>query len=157
MTRRIAALFTVAAFALLSFGFAQVATVELLGVGPTSPSSPSFTAWSSDGSVGEVTVQVQALDGSGAPVAGAHVTWRVQNSTPEIVWVVDMSGPGLGASSKPVADSADRTLHGGTTDADGMAYIVLDSMNAADARVHVEIDGVEGAAYSGGPMRIVWF
>lgn len=150
-------LVAVAALAVLSTAFAQVATVNILGVDPTSPSSDGYAAWSADGSVGEVTVRVEALDADGDPVPGARVTWRVENATPEIVWVVDMSGPGLGGSSKPVADTADRTLDGGTTGADGGAYVVLDAMHAADARVHVEIDGVAGESYSGGGLRIVWF
>lgn len=150
-------LVAIAALAVLSTAFAQVATVNILGVDPTSPSSDGYAAWSADRSVGEVTVRVEALDAAGDPVEGARVTWRIENSTPEIVWVVEMSGPGLGAASKPVADTAARTLDGGGTDADGETYIVLDAMHAADARVHVEIDGVAGEAYSGGALRIVWF
>lgn len=150
-------LVAIAVLAALSTAVAQVATVNILGVDPTSPSSDGFAAWSADGSVGEVTVRVEALDAAGDPVQGAQVSWRVENSTPEFVWVVEMSGPALGMASKPVADTAARTLDGGRTGDDGGAYIVLDAMRAADARVHVEIDGVAGEAYSGGALRIVWF
>lgn len=150
-------LVAVAALAVLSTAFAQVATVNILGVDATSPTSDSFAAWIADGSVGEVTVRAQALDAAGDPVEGARVTWRIENSTPQIVWVVQTSGGEFGPGSKPVSDTAARTIRGGRTNADGEATIVLDAMDAADADVHVEIDGVPGDAYRGGALRIVWF
>lgn len=150
----------VVAITLLALGataLAQVDTVNILSVDVTSPTSEGAAAWRADGSVGEVTVRAQAVDADGAPVEGASVVWTVENSTPEIVWVVASSGPALNVSSKPVSDTATRTIDGGTTGADGITTLTLDSMDSGDANVYVEIDGVAGDAYRGGELRIVWF
>jgi hypothetical protein len=148
------------AIVLLALGataFAQVETVNILSVDVTSPTSDGMSAWRADDSVGEVTVRAQAVDADGNPVEGAEVAWTVENSTPQIVWVVASSGPALSMASKPVSDTAMLTLDGGTTNADGIATLTLDSADAADANVYVEIDGVAGDAYRGGELRIVWF
>ena len=148
------------AIVLLALGataLAQVETVSILSVDVTSPTSDGMAAWRADGSVGEVTVRAQAVDADGNPVEGAAVVWTVENSTPQIAWVVASSGPALDASSKPVSDTTTLAIDGGTTNADGIATLTLDSSDAGDVNVYVEIDGVAGDAYRGGELRIVWF
>lgn len=148
------------AITLLALGataLAQVETVSILSVDVTSPTSDGVSAWRADDSVGEVTVRAQAVDADGNPVAGAEVVWTVENSTPQIAWIVASSGPALDASSKPVSDTTTLTLDGGTTNADGITTLTLDSDDAGDVNVYVEIDGVAGDAYRGGELRIVWF
>lgn len=148
------------AIALLALGataLAQVETVSILSVDVTSPTSDDVSAWRADDSVGEVTVRAQAVDADGNPVEGAEVAWTVENSTPQIAWVVASSGSALDVSSKPVSDTTTLTLDGGTTNADGIATLTLDSGDAGDVNVYVEIDGVAGDAYRGGALRIVWF
>ena len=42
-------------------------------------------------------------------------------------------------------------------DADGKAYLVVDSPTPGDARVFVTVGGVDGKTYRGRDMRVVWF
>lgn len=143
--------------ALLACGavLAQVATAEFLGVDPTAPHSRGVAAWSHDGSVGEVVLTIEARDADGNPVAGAAVAWSVRNTTDSLVFVVGssaMMGGGATVYNGRIVD-----LDGGVTDADGRAYLVLDSQTAGDARIHAEVDGVAAETYNGGDIRVVWF
>lgn len=148
-----------AALALLLGGTAaaqgEVAAAEILGVETTAAHSRGIAGWARDGSVGEVPIQVRALDASGNPVAGAEVVWTITNATPNLVYAVEASGamealPLRVYSARPVVVR-------GTTDADGIATLVLDSATAGDASIAVTVDGMPAQTYRERDMRVVWF
>lgn len=133
----------------------QVATVEFKGVDTTLPHSRGVTGWQADGSVGEATILVLALDASGKPVAGAPVEWTVTNATDAVAYVVQ--GDGVQDLARAYK-TRPATILGGTTGADGTARLVLDSLTVGDAKVAAVVGGVEGKTYDGGgAMRVVWF
>ncbi len=136
--------------------WAQVETAEVQGVETAAAHSRGLTAWSLDGSVGEVTILVRALDSAGNPVAGAEVTWTVQNRTDNVVFAVGMSGM-MDTMSEPTYNGMAVSFDGGVTDENGETYFIVDSQTAGDARVFVTIGGVEGKTYRGRDMRVVWF
>jgi hypothetical protein len=144
--------------ALLACGavLAQVAAAEVQGVETTASHSTGVSGWLHDGSVGEVTVLVRALDADGNPVAGAPVLWTVRNRTDAIVYVVGssamMGGDPIGTYSGML-----KSVDGGVTDANGEAYLVVDSQTPGDASVLVTVGGVQGETYRGRDMRVVWF
>ncbi len=144
------------AFAFGALAQAQVATAEVLGVETTSAPSTGVDAWLEDGSVGEVQVTVRALDANGNPVAGAPVQWRVDNLGSMIVYVVGSSA-GVPGAPLSVYTAVDTHVDGGVTDANGEAFLLVDSMFSGDARVFVTVGGVDGKTYRGRDMRIVWF
>lgn len=145
-----------ALFALSAAAGAQVATAEVQGVEATSPASRHVQAWQADGSVGEVRVRVRALDAAGEPVADAPVTWRVENMGEAVVYVVDASA-GLPSAPLSAHTVQELEIDGGTTDADGDAWLLLDSMTAGDVRVYITVGGIEAKTFDGRDMRIVWF
>jgi hypothetical protein len=132
----------------------QVASAEFQGVDMTLPHSRGVSGWMADGSVGEGTVVVLALDAAGNPVAGAPVAWTVTNATDSVVYVV--AGNGVSDVLSAYNGMA-LSITGGTTGADGTARLVVDSLSSGDARVAVEVGGMEAETYSGGSMRVVWF
>ena len=139
-----------------SAAFAQdVATAEILGVEMTRPHSTHVFALVRDDSVGEAIIEVQALDGDGNPVAGAPVQWMLSNNGSTIAYVVGSSD--MSSTLVPVTMSADVTVDGGVTDAEGRAYLVVDAFQTSDVSVAVTIGGVEAKTYRGRNMRVVWF
>lgn len=142
--------------ALAPVALGQVATAEVQGVEATSPTSRHAQAWQADGSVGEVRVLVRALDAAGDPVAGAPVTWRVENIGDDVVYAVDASA-GLPSAPLSAHTVQELEIDGGTTDANGDAWLVLDSMTAGDVQVYITVGGVEAKTFDGRDMRIVWF
>lgn len=132
----------------------SVASAEFKGVDMTLPHSPGVSGWLADGSVGEGTIVVLALDASGNPVAGAPVTWTVNNATDAVVYVV--AGDGV-ADVVPAYNGMPVSITGGTTGPDGTARLVVDSLTPGDTKVAVEVGGVGAETYSGGDMRVVWF
>lgn len=147
--------FALLALLLAPAALAQVASAEIVGIGTTAAHSRGASGWTLDGSVGEVEIVVLALDAAGNPVAGAPVTWTVQNGTENVVYIVDASAP-LPAGAH-AHQGADLTLDGGVTGADGRAYLTVDSLTAGDARFPVTVGGAEAKDYSGSDMRVVWF
>ena len=141
---------------LLSLASAQVASAEFQGVETTAAKSPEASATLRDESVGETQVLVRALDADGNPVAGAAVSWTLQNRTSEPVHVVG-SSVSMGEMLETLAGEAELMLDGGVTDENGEAYLVLDSGTAGDASVIVMVDEVQGETYRGRDMRVVWF
>ncbi|UCH25310.1 MAG: hypothetical protein JSV66_15470 [Trueperaceae bacterium] len=157
MKRNLLGLITLLGIALAGSALAQVATVEVVGVEATAPHSPSVVnALLRDESVGEVAVVIRALDAGGNPVAGAAVSWRVQNRTGNTVYVVGSSAV-MAQMLERAVEGFDLAIDGGVTDADGHAYLVVDSATSGDARVYVTVDGVDGKTYDGRDMRVVWF
>ena len=150
------AAFAVAIALLFAAAQAQVASAEVQGVETTSAPSMHVQAWQQDGSVGEVRVVVVAYDDEGNPVSGAPVTWRVDNLGSDLVYVVGASTD-LAEVPLTAYTAMDLTIDGGTTNADGEAYLIVDSMTSGDARVFVTVGGVEGKTYRGRDMRVVWF
>lgn len=134
----------------------EVASAEIPGVEATRSHSQNVQAWRLDDSLGEVRVVVRALDADGDPVAGAPVQWRVANLGDTLVYVVGASTdlPDVPLSAYTVREL---TIDGGTTDDAGEAFLVLDAMSAGDARVFVDVGGVEAKTYDGRDMRVVWF
>lgn len=150
-------LLALAATLLLSLAFAQVDLVEVLGVDATVPHSDEAAASVADDSVGEVRINVRAVDANGDPVEGATVTWRIENATGNPVQAVDSNAMTAEDEAVSASEGEPVEIEGGTTDENGEAFLVVDSATVGDATVHVVIDGVEGFTYSGGPMRVVWF
>jgi ABC-type uncharacterized transport system substrate-binding protein len=149
--------FLVAGFiTLASVSFAQVASVEVQGVEATAAKSQGLTALLRDGSVGEVTVLIKVSDASGNPVEGAEVSWRVESSTDATVYAIATSASMARILERALGNS-DVSFAGGTTDANGEAYLIVDSQSAGDAMVYVSVDGVEGKTYDNRDMRVVWF
>ena len=135
---------------------AQVAVAEFPGVETTAAHSPDFSGWLRDGSVGEVTVLVRALDADGNPVAGAPVMWTVHNRTDSVVYVIGSSAM-MGDMPILTYNGVLRDIDGGVTDENGEAYLVVDSHTVGDASVIVMVDGVQGVTYRNRDMRVVWF
>jgi len=156
MKRIVIALSTAFGLLLLGNALAQVATVEIPGVETTAAKSSGLTALLMDGSVGEVKIVLRAVDANGDPVEGAAVSWTVKNSKDSVVYVV-----GSSATSQRMLMRAfkgmDLAVDGGTTDANGEAYLVVDSMTSGDTKVLVTVDEVAGKTYRGKDMRVVWF
>jgi hypothetical protein len=155
--KKFVALFVLLALLLpIALAQPQVDSVEIQGVEITLPHSPNVSGWQLDDSVGEARIVVRALDANGDPVEGAHVQWRLHNRTSNLAFVVGHSGDSdFGTVS--IYSIRDRVVDGGMTDADGRAYIVLDSRTSGDVSVSVTVGGVEGSGYGGRSMRVVWF
>lgn len=155
--KKFVALFVLSAI-LLPFAFAQaqVDSAEIQGVEITLPHSPNVSGWQLDDSVGEARIVVLALDANGDPVEGAHVEWRLHNRSSNLAFVVGVSGDS-DFDTASIYTVRDRLVDGGTTDADGRAYIVLDARTSGDVSVSVTVGGVEASGYGGRSMRVVWF
>ena len=156
MKQIVLALLGLATLGLAASALGQVTTAEVLGVETTAAASPDGSGSLRDNSVGEVTIVVRALDANGNPVAGAQVAWSVQNRTENVMYVVGTSAS-MEALSTAAYSSAQVAVDGGVTDADGKAYLVVDSPTPGDARVFVTVGGVDGKTYRGRDMRVVWF
>lgn len=143
--------------AFVGLGFAQVATVEVQGVEATSAKSPDDTGMVLDESVGEVKVVIVALDADGNPVADAPVSWTVLNAAEGPVYVVGSSAMMDTTMTDMAEMDAELIIDGGLTDANGEAYLVVDSATAGDTKVFVTVDEVAGKTYDGRDMRVVWF
>ena len=135
---------------------AQVSKAEVQGVEATAAKSAEGTAEALDESVGEVRVLVIATDEAGNPVEGATVSWTVQNNGTDPVYVLSTSGM-MEMMASAIDAEAELMVEGGVTDANGEAYIIIDSGAAGDSKVFVTIDGVEGKTYRDKDMRVVWF
>lgn len=134
----------------------QADSAEILGVEVTLPSSPIVSGWQLDDSVGEARIVVRALDANGDPVQGVPVQWRLQNRSANLAFVVGINGQS-DFQTLSIYTVSDRVVDGGTTDADGRAYIVLDSRTSGDVSVSVTVGSVEASGYGGRSMRVVWF
>lgn len=133
---------------------AQVSSADILGVDETRPRSETGTALYADDSTGEVTIRVRALDAGGNPVAGAPVTWTLTNRTPAPAYVV---GSSAASGLQLLFGGSELPLEGGTTDANGEAYLTVDAQSAGDVSVAVTLGGVDAKTYDGNNMRVVWF
>jgi hypothetical protein len=149
--KRLVILLALVAFAWAS---AQVSSAEILGIDDTRPHSAPGTALIQDGSVGEVTVRVRALDGGGNPVANAPVVWTLTNRTDRPAFVV---GGGEGWPLGLIVFGRDTLTLEGMTDADGVAYLVVDAQTAGDVSIAVRAGDVDAKTYDGNNMRVVWF
>jgi hypothetical protein len=157
MKRNLLGIIMLLGLALAGSALAQVATVEVLGVETTAARSASVVdALLKDDSVGEVAVVIRAVDAGGNPVAGAAVSWRVQNRTGNTVYVVGSSAT-MAPMLERAVEGVELAIDGGVTDADGNAYLLVDSATSGDSRVFVTVDGVDGKTYRGRDMRVVWF
>lgn len=141
---------------LASLSFAQVETVQVQGVEATAAKSTGLTAIVHDGSVGEATITIVVTDASGNPVEGAEVMWRVENRTDNPVYAVGSSAM-MPNFLERASGQYEISFMGGVTDANGEAYLVVDSQTAGDAKIYVTAGGVEGKTYRGRDMRVVWF
>lgn len=134
----------------------QVATAEFQGVDFTLPHSPGVSGWLADGSVGEARIVVLALDADGNAVAGAPVMWTVRNAVSDVAYVVDASADDHQLAT--AYEGADLVVQGGVTDADGQAFLVLDSLTAGDLTAIATVGSATATSYDGGEaMRVVWF
>ena len=147
----IAAIFFVSASA-----FAQVASAEILGVAETRAKSPGLSGLVRDDSVGEVVILIRALDAAGNPVADAPLSWSVKNSSDNAAYVVGSSAS-MSQLLERVFKVMPISLDGGVTDANGEAYLVVDSSAVGDMSIAVNVGGVDAKTYDGGDMRVVWF
>jgi hypothetical protein len=142
--------------ALASAAWAQVAVAEVLDVADTLPRSPGISALLRDQSVGEKLIEVQGRDAAGNPVAGAEVIWTLSNRTDNPVYVVGHSGTTARILLR-VLPRATLEVSGGVTDAEGKAYLIIDSGTAGDVIITVTVGGVSAKGYDGTDMRVVWF
>ena len=151
----LAKLFVLSLF-LVTTALAQVTSAEVQSVEATAAKSAEGTAAILDESIGEVRVLIIATDEAGNPVEGATVSWTVQNNGSDPVYVLSTSGM-MDMDISAVDAETELMVEGGVTDANGEAYIIVDSEAAGDSKVFVMIDEVEGKTYDGRDMRVVWF
>ncbi len=156
MKKIILSIFTACALVLTSTALAQIATAEIQGIDETRPHSIELDAVRLDGSVGEVVITVLALDAGGNPVAGAAVSWVVQNSKETPAYVVGSSAA-MAAMLGRAYKGADLSVDGGVTNENGEAYLVVDARTSGDTKVAVNVGGIDAKTYDGNDMRIVWF
>lgn len=134
----------------------NVASAEFQGVDTTLPHTPGVSGWLSDGSVGEATFVVLASDASGNPVAGVPVVWTVLNSADDVAYVVSTSAEESMTASAYKGKAL--VIDGGVTGEDGLAFIVLDSLTAGDAKAGATVGESNAVTYDGkDTVRVVWF
>ncbi len=145
-----------ALFGTLATAQSQVATVEFQGVDMTMPHSPGVSGWLSDASVGEARIVLKALDAAGNAVPGAQVAWSITNSTDQVVYAVATSAVDELRATAYTGHTL--VVDGGTTGPDGLAYLILDSLTAGDAKAAATVDGMAATTYDGkDTLRVVWF